>query len=73
MMAMGRCYRSAEDNCCLHILNLKEGLDMNIMRGPMALLIFTIIGLGGCAHEWSSMADPHPVTAADLQAVLRDE
>ncbi len=46
---------------------------MNIMRGPMALLIFTVVGLGGCAHEWSSMADPHPVTEADLQAVLRDE
>lgn len=46
---------------------------MNKMRWPMALLAFTVIGLGGCAHEWSSMSDPHPVTAADLQAVLRDE
>lgn len=39
----------------------------------MALLVFTVIGIGGCAHEWSSMSDPHPVTAADMQAVLRDE
>ena len=46
---------------------------MNIMRRSMALLVFTVIGFGGCAHEWSSMSDPHPVTVADLQAVLRDE
>ncbi|MDH4087913.1 MAG: hypothetical protein OEV04_12850 [Nitrospira sp.] len=46
---------------------------MNIIRRSMALLVFTVIGLGGCAHEWSSMSDPHPVTAADMQAVLRDE
>lgn len=46
---------------------------MNIMRRSMALLILTIVGFGGCAHESPSMSDPHPVTAADLQAVLRDE
>ncbi len=46
---------------------------MNTIRRSMALLVFTVIGIGGCAHEWSSMADPDPVTAADMQAVLRDE
>lgn len=46
---------------------------MNTMRQSMALLIFTVVGLGGCAHEGSWVTDPHPVTQADLQAVLRDE
>lgn len=46
---------------------------MNKMRRSMALLVFTVIGIGGCAHEWSSVSEPHPVTAADLQGVLRDE
>jgi hypothetical protein len=47
---------------------------MNAMRRSMSLLVFTVIGLGGgCAHDWSALSDPHPVTAADLQAVLRDE
>jgi len=46
---------------------------MNTMRRSIVLLILTIVGFGGCAHESSSMSDPHPVTAADLQAVLRDE
>jgi hypothetical protein len=46
---------------------------MNTIRRSMALLVFTVIGIGGCAHEWSSMSDPHPVTVADMQAVLRDE
>ena len=46
---------------------------MNKMRRPMALLVFTIVGLAGCAHEWSSASDPHPVTVADLKAVLRDQ
>ena len=46
---------------------------MNIIRRAMALLVFTVIGMEGCAHEWPSMSDPHPVTVADLQAVLRDE
>ena len=39
----------------------------------MALLAFALVGLMGCAHEWSSVSSPHPVTAADMQAVLRDE
>lgn len=46
---------------------------MNNIRRSMALLVFTVIGIGGCSHEWSSMSDPHPVTGADMQAVLRDE
>lgn len=46
---------------------------MNTMRWSMALLVTTIVGLGGCAHEWSSASDPHPVTAADMQAVFRDQ
>lgn len=46
---------------------------MNTLHRSVALLVFTIIGLGGCAHEGSSLSDPHPVTVADLQAVLRDE
>ena len=46
---------------------------MNTLLRSVALLVFTIIGLGGCAHEGSSLSDPHPVTVADLQAVLRDE
>ncbi len=46
---------------------------MNTIRRSMALLVFTVIGIGGCAHDWSSMSDPHPVTVADMQAVLRDE
>ena len=45
---------------------------MRKMRWSMTLLVF-VVGLGGCAHEWRSASDPHPVTAADLQAVLRDE
>lgn len=46
---------------------------MNIVHRSVALLVFTVLGLGGCAHEGSSVSDPHPVTVADLQAVLRDE
>ncbi len=46
---------------------------MTIIRRSFALLILTIVSFGGCAHESSSMSDPHPVTVADLQAVLRDE
>jgi hypothetical protein len=46
---------------------------MNKMRWTMALLLTTVVGIGGCAHESGSVSDPHPVTAADLQAVLRDE
>jgi hypothetical protein len=46
---------------------------MNTMRRSMALLILTTVGFGGCAHESSSMSDPHPVTVTDLQGVLRDE
>jgi hypothetical protein len=46
---------------------------MTTVRRSMALLVFTVIGIGGCAHEWSSMSEPHPVTIADMQAVLRDE
>lgn len=45
---------------------------MSKMRWSMTLLIL-VVGLGGCAHEWPSASDSHPVTAADLQAVLRDE
>lgn len=46
---------------------------MNNMYWSIALLISTVVGLGSCAHESNSMSDPHPVTAADLQAVLRDQ
>ncbi|MGZ8380344.1 MAG: hypothetical protein ACXW4C_02050 [Nitrospira sp.] len=46
---------------------------MNKMQWPMALLVFAVVGLGGCAQGWSPVSDPHPVTAADMQAVLRDE
>lgn len=46
---------------------------MNKMHWLMALLVFAVVGLGGCAQGWSSVSDPHPVTVADMQAVLRDE
>lgn len=46
---------------------------MRKMRWSMAVLVLAVVGLVGCAHEWPSMSDPHPVTVADLQAVLRDE
>lgn len=46
---------------------------MNILYRSVALLVFTIISIGGCAHQGSSLSDPHPVTVADMQAVLRDE
>lgn len=46
---------------------------MNTLHRSIALLLFIIIGLGGCVHEGGSVSDPHPVTVADLQAVLRDE
>lgn len=46
---------------------------MNTMRWSMALLVLTVGGLASCAHEWSSVPAPHPVTEADLQSVLRDE
>ncbi len=46
---------------------------MNNLRRSMALLVLILVGVGGCAHEWSSTSDPHPVTVADLQAVLRDQ
>lgn len=46
---------------------------MNTMRWSMALLLLTVGGLASCAHEWSSVSAPHPVTEADLQGVLRDE
>ncbi|MDH4152542.1 MAG: hypothetical protein OEV01_02020 [Nitrospira sp.] len=45
---------------------------MNRLYRSFALLVFTI-SIGGCAHEGSSLSEPHPVTAADMQAVLRDE
>ena len=51
----------------------ERAITMITMRRSMALLVFTVIGIGGCAHEWSSMSEPHPVTIADMQAVLRDE
>lgn len=44
-----------------------------IIRWSMALLVLTIGGFAGCAHEGSSLSAPHPVTATDLQSVLRDE
>lgn len=46
---------------------------MNTLHRSIALLVFSIIGLWSCAHEGGSISDPHPVTVADLQAVLRDE
>jgi hypothetical protein len=46
---------------------------MTTVRRSMALLVFTVIGIGGCAHEWSSMSDPQPVTVVDMQAILPDE
>lgn len=46
---------------------------MNTIRRSMAVLVFAIVGLVGCTHEWSSVSEPHPVTATDLQGVLRDE
>jgi hypothetical protein len=46
---------------------------MKTLHWSMALLLTFIVGLGGCAHEMRTVSDPHPVTAADLQAVLRDE
>ncbi|MFO0699597.1 MAG: hypothetical protein U0236_10225 [Nitrospira sp.] len=46
---------------------------MNRMQQFMTVLVCSIVGLVGCAHDWSSVSEPHPVTAADLQGVLRDE
>lgn len=46
---------------------------MNKTRWSIALLVLTVGWLASCAHEWSSVSAPHPVTAADLQGVLRDE
>ncbi len=46
---------------------------MNQIRRSMAVLVVAVVGLVGCAHEWHSETAPHPVTATDLQAVLRDE
>ena len=46
---------------------------MNTMRWSKALLLLTVVGFVSCTHDWNSVSTPHPVTAADLQAVLRDE
>ena len=46
---------------------------MNKRRWSMALLVLTVVGFVSCAHEGGSISDPHPVTVADMQAVLRDE
>lgn len=46
---------------------------MRQMFWSMGLLVAMLISLVSCAHEWSSVSAPHPVTAADLQGVLRDE
>ncbi len=46
---------------------------MSQIRRVMAILVLTVVGLVGCAHEWSSVSDPHPATVADMQGVLRDQ
>jgi hypothetical protein len=45
---------------------------MSQIRRVTALLVLAVVGLVGCAHEWRSVADPHPATVADMKAVLRD-
>ncbi len=52
------------------ILFIWEGC-MNVFCRSMAVLVLAGVGLTGCAHDWGT--DAHPTTAADLQAVLRDE
>lgn len=46
---------------------------MNAVRYAAAVVVLWVVGLVGCAHDGGSMSDPHPVTVADIQAVLRDE
>jgi hypothetical protein len=48
-----------------------EGV-MRQTRWVTALLALADVGLGGCAHDWDSVAIPHPATVADMKAVLRD-
>lgn len=45
---------------------------MRQTRWVTALLALAVVGLGGCAHEWDSVAIPHPATVTDMKAVLRD-
>jgi hypothetical protein len=49
-----------------------EGV-MNQMRRVLAVVVLAVVGIGGCAHEWRSMEDPHPATVADMNGVLRDQ
>ena len=46
---------------------------MSQIRRVTPLLVLAVVGLVGCAHEWRSVADPHPATVADMKAVLRDQ
>ena len=46
---------------------------MNRICHSMTGLMLAVVGLAGCAHEWNSERAPHPVTAADLQAVMRNQ
>lgn len=45
---------------------------MSQIRRVLAVLVLAVVGLVGCAHEWSPVSDPHPATVADMKGVLRD-
>jgi hypothetical protein len=38
----------------------------------IAVLVLAVVGLVGCAHEWRSVADVNPLSAADMKAVMLD-
>lgn len=46
---------------------------MSQIRRVLAVLVVAVVGLVGCAHEWSPVSDPHPATVADMKGVLRDQ
>ena len=45
---------------------------MSSIHRVIAVLVLSIVGLVGCAHEWRSAADVNSLSAADMKNVMRD-
>ena len=45
---------------------------MSRMRQAVAVLLFAVVGLGGCTHESRVIGEANPARVADTKAALRD-
>ena len=45
---------------------------MSRIRRSVAVLLFMVVGLGGCAHESRTVVDANPARVAETKAALRD-